>query len=156
MQKFQWKPLMSEADAARYTRVSYYTGRSFYHGTGREAAAGIVAEGARLTSDTVNSFGDGFYLAFDRNAAIDYANQNSHPTLLTAKVLVRNPKKFADSLDVESFLDTNNILFDDLQSTKLTKILIEQGFDAIEVGGNRVLVIIFAKQQIVVFNKEEI
>jgi hypothetical protein len=35
-------------------------------------------------------------------------------------------------------------------------LLKTQGFDAIEVGGNRILVIIFAKQQIAVFNMEEI
>jgi hypothetical protein len=96
-----------------------------------------------------------FYLTFDRDAAIDYANQSPNPTLLTAKVSVKNPKKFADSLAVESFLDANSVPFDDLQSTKLTKILKEQGFDSIEVGGNRILVIIFAKQQIAVFNTEE-
>jgi hypothetical protein len=156
LQQVQWKPLMSETDAERYTRDSYYAGRNFYHGTGKEAANGIVSEGARLTADVVNSYGDGLYLAFDRDAAIDYANQSLCPTLLTAKVSVKNPKKFIDSLDVESFLDENNILFDDLQSTRLTKILKKQGFDAIEVGGNRILVIIFAKQQIAVFQTEEI
>lgn len=151
-----WKPMMSKVEAEEYTRGSYYQGKDFYHGTGREAAAGIVLEGARLTSDVVNSFGDGFYLAFDRVAAIDYANQSPNPTLLTAKVVVQNPRKFADSLAVENFLDENNILFDDLQSTKLTRILKEQGFDSIEVGGNRILVIIFAKQQVAVFNMEKI
>jgi hypothetical protein len=151
-----WKPIMSKTEAEEYTRDSYYQGKDFYHGTGEEAAAGIISGGAKLTSDVVNSFGDGFYLAFDRVAAIDYANQSLNPTLLTAKVSVKNPKRFADSLAVESFLDENNILFDDLQSTKLTKILKEQGFDSIEVGGNRILVIIFAKQQIAVFNTEKI
>ena len=147
---------MSKVEAEEYTRDSYYAGRDFYHGTSQEAASRIVSEGARLTSDVVNSFGDGFYLAFDRDAAIDYANQSRNPALLTVKVSVENPKKFSDSLAVEIFLDANNIPFDDLQSTKLTKILKEQGFDSIEVGGNRILVIIFAKQQIAVFNTEEI
>lgn len=106
--------MMSKAEAEEYTRDSYYAGCDFYHGTSQEAASSIVFEGARLTSDVVNSFGDGFYLAFDRDAAIDYANQSSTPALLTAKVSVKNPKKFADSLAVEIFLDAHNILFDDL------------------------------------------
>jgi hypothetical protein len=156
LQQVQWKPLMSETEAERYTIDSYYAGRNFYHGIGKESADWIISEGARLTSEVVNSYGDGLYLAFDRDAAIDYANQSLCPTLIVAKVSVKNPKKFIDSLDVESFLDQNNIPFDDIQSTRLTKILKEQGFDAIEVGGNRILVIIFAKQQIAVFNTEEI
>jgi hypothetical protein len=151
-----WKPMMSNAEAEEYTRDSYYSDRAFYHGTDKSAAARITNEGARLTSEVVNSYGDGLYLAFDRQSAIDYANQSPYPTLLTARVLVINPKKFADSLAVESFLDENNILFDDLQSKKLTEILKEQGFDAIEVGGKKVLVIIFAKQQIAVFDLEEL
>jgi hypothetical protein len=156
LQQVQWQPLMSETDAERYTKDSYYASRNFYHGTGKESANEIVSVGARLTSEVVNSYGDGLYLAFDRDTAIDYANQSPRPTLLTAKVSVKNPKKFIDSLDVESFLDENNIPFDDLQSTRLTKILKGQGFDAIEIGGNRILVIIFDKQQIAVFNTEEI
>jgi hypothetical protein len=151
-----WKPMMSKAEAEEYTRDSYYSNRDFYHGTAKSAAVSITREGARLTSEVVNSYGDGLYLAFDRDSAIDYANQSPQPTLLTVKISVKNPKKFADSLDVESFLEVNSILFDDLQSTKLTMLLKTQGFDAIEVGGNRILVIIFAKQQIAVFNMEEI
>jgi hypothetical protein len=151
-----WKPMMSETEAEEYTKDSYYSNQDFYHGTDNSAAVCITSEGARLTSEVVNSYGDGLYLAFDRASAIDYANQSPHPTLITAKVSVKNPKKFTDSLAVESFLDENSIPFDDLQSTKLTKILKAQGFDAIEVGGNRILVIIFDKQQIAVFNIEEI
>jgi hypothetical protein len=154
--KMTWKPMMSKAEAEEYTRDSYYSNQDFYHGTDKSAAVSITREGARLTSEVVNSYGDGLYLAFDRESAIDYANQSQYPTLLTVRISVENPKKFADSLDVESFLDANSIPFDDLQSTKLTIILKEQGFDAIEVGGNRILVIIFAKQQIAVFNMEEI
>jgi hypothetical protein len=134
----------------------YYSGQDFHHGTDKSAAVRITNEGARLTSEVVNSYGDGLYLAFDRQSAIDYANQSPHPTLLMARVLVINPKKFADGLAVESFLDKNNILFDDLQSKKLTEILKDQGFDAIEVGRKKVLVIIFAKQQIAVFDLEEL
>jgi hypothetical protein len=151
-----WKPMMSETEAEEYTKDSYYSNRDFYHGTGNSAAVSITCEGARLTSEVVNSYGDGLYLAFDRASAIDYVNQSPSPTLLTAKVSVKNPKKFADSLAVESFLDANNIPFSDLQSTTLTKILKAQGFDAIEVGGNRILVIIFDRRQIAVFNIEEI
>ena len=77
---------MSKVEAEEYTRDSYYAGRDFYHGTSQEAASRIVSEGARLTSDVVNSFGDGFYLAFDRDAAIDYANhsRNHHTDLIDA------------------------------------------------------------------------
>jgi hypothetical protein len=56
---------------------------------------------------------------------------------------VRQPKKFADSIDFESFLGENDIPSDDFQSKTVTKLLISQGFDAVEIGGNRILVIIF-------------
>jgi hypothetical protein len=63
LNRVEWKPLMTETEAAAYTRGSYYEGRDFYHGTTRESAARITTEGARLNSDSVNTYGDGFYLA---------------------------------------------------------------------------------------------
>jgi hypothetical protein len=35
-------------------------------------------------------------------------------------------------------------------------VLISQGFDAVEVGGNRILVIIFDRTQIAVFKSEQV
>lgn len=151
-----WKPMMSEAEAAEYTRDSYYGDRDFYHGTDAENLAGLTSGGARLESESVNSYGDGFYLAFSKQTGIDYANQADRPALVLAKVRVCKPKKFTDSIDFESFLQENDIPADDLQSKKVTKLLISQGFDAVEIGGNRILVIIFDRRQIAIHEVTEL
>jgi hypothetical protein len=43
---------------------------------------------------------------------------------------VRKPKKFADQIDFEGFLQENDIQAEDFQSKTVTKLLIAQGFDA--------------------------
>jgi hypothetical protein len=151
-----WQPLMTEAEASEYTKDSYYADQDFYHGTSAKAAQGIITKGAKLTSNVVNTYGDGFYLAFDKDTATDYARQAPKPTVLTTKVFAQNPKKFRDSMEVEDFLDSNNIPADDSQSQAMTKLLRKQGFDAVEIGGNQILVIIFNKQQLAIFDSEEI
>ena len=79
-----------------------------------------------------------------------------NPTLITAKVNVKNPKKFTDSIDFDDFLDHHRIPFDDLQAKMVTQILIAEGYDAIEVGGDWILVIILDRKQIAVFSVEEL
>ena len=149
-----WKPLMSRAEAEEYTRDSYYAGRDFYHGTSQKAANSITSEGARMQSKSVNTYGEGFYLAFTRESAKEYASQNNDPVILSAKVQVKNPRKFRDSIDLEDFLDANNIPADDSQSKTVSELLISQGYDAVEIGGNRVLVIIFSKTQVAIFYEQ--
>jgi hypothetical protein len=151
-----WKPLMSKAEAEQYTRDSYYQGQNFYHGTSQEAADSITIEGARMVSESVNTYGEGFYLAFTKASAREYASQKNYPVILTAKVDVKNPRKFRDSIDLEVFLDANNIPADDLQSKAVSKLLISQGYDAVEIGGNIVLVIIFNKTQVAIFHSEQL
>jgi hypothetical protein len=151
-----WKPLMSKAEAEVYTRDSYYRGQDFYHGTSTENADGITTEGARIESKSVNTYGEGFYLAFTRKTAEDYARLTESPVVLTSRVNVKNPKKFTDSIDFESFLQANNIPADDFQSKAASKLLIAQGFDAVEVGGDRILVIIFNQTQIAIFQSEQL
>jgi hypothetical protein len=141
-----WKPLMSKTEAEEYTRDSYYRGQDFYHGTDKSAADTITSEGARIESDSVNTYGEGFYLAFVKKTA----------EVLTARVNVRNPRKFRDSIDFEGFLLENNVSADDLQSKTASKLLIYQGFDAVEVGGDRILVIIFNRTQIAIFQSEQV
>ena len=147
---------MSKAEAKDYTRGSYYEGQDLYHGTNAESAAGIVSQGARLASDSINSYGDGFYLAFSRDIALQYARLAVNSTILSARVMVKNPRKFKDSIDFSEFLDLYDIPADDFQSQAITKILIQQGFDSVEVGGNNILVIIFDKRQIVIFQREDL
>jgi hypothetical protein len=151
-----WKPLMSKAEAEEYTRDSYYQGQDFYHGTNQPAADLITSEGARIESESVNTYGEGFYLAFVKKIAEDYARLTNRPSILTVRVNVSNPRKFRDSIDFEDFLLVNNVAADDLQSKIASKILISQGFDAIEIGGNRILVIIFNRTQIAVFQLEQV
>lgn len=144
---------MSKAEAEEYTRDSYYRGQDFYHGTSQEAADAIVNEGARLTSEVVNSYGDGFYFAFAKDIAKQYASEKDPPTILTARV-IKNPRKFRDSIDFDDFLGENNILADDSQSKAVSRILISQEFDAVEIGGDRILVVIFNQDQIAIFQSE--
>ena len=151
-----WQPLMSKAEAEEYTKDSYYQGQDFYHGTSQEAASGITSEGARIESESVNTYGEGFYLAFARKTAENYARLTRSPSVLTARVNVKKPRKFRNSIDFDDFLTDNNIPADDLQSKAVSKLLISQGFDAVEIGGNRVLVIIFNTNQIAIFHSEEL
>jgi hypothetical protein len=152
----QWKSFMTKAEAEDYTKGSYYEGQDFFHGTSSESALGIIAEGAKLTSDRVNTYGDGFYLAFRREIAFEYANSKYCPCIVKARVRVNNPKQIADSIDLDEFLIENNIPFDDSQASTLTNLLLIQGYDALEVGGDRILVIIFDPKQIAVFQIEEL
>jgi hypothetical protein len=69
---------------------------------------------------------------------------------------VSKPRKFRDSIDFESFLLENSVPADDLQSKTASKLLISQGFDAVEFGGNRILVIIFDQTQIAIFQSEQV
>jgi hypothetical protein len=151
-----WKPLMSKAEAEEYTRDSWYQGQDFYHGTDESASDTISSEGARMESESVNTYGEGFYLAFSKDIAKQYASAKDTPAILTVRVNVKNPRKFRDSIDFEGFLLDNNIPADDLQSRFASKVLISQGFDAVEVGGNRILVIIFDRTQIAVFKSEQV
>jgi hypothetical protein len=151
-----WKPLMTESEAAAYTRNSHYAGQNFYHGTNRLAADGIVTIGILLAADRVNSYGEGFYFAFNRSNAVKYAVTNVNSTIVTARVDIKNPKKFKDSIEFDDFLDYHQIPFDDFQSKVVTKILIEEGYDAIEIGGDWILVIITDRTQVAVFAVEEL
>jgi hypothetical protein len=151
-----WKPLMSKVEAEEYTRDSYYQGQDFYHGTSAESADSITSQGARIESESVNTYGEGFYLAFARKTAENYARLTASPSVLTSRVNVENPRKFRDSIDFDDFLTANNIPADDSQSKTVSKILILQGYDAVEVGGNRVLVIIFNPNQIAIFQSEQL
>jgi hypothetical protein len=151
-----WKPMMSATEAAEYTRDSYYQGQDLYHGTNQLAADSITSQGARIESESVNTYGEGFYFAFAKKTAEDYARLTNSPSVLTARVNVSKPRKFRDSIDFESFLLENNVPADDLQSKTASKLLISQGFDAVEVGGNRILVIIFDRTQIAIFQSEQV
>jgi ADP-Ribosyltransferase in polyvalent proteins len=151
-----WKPMMSAVEAAEYTRDSYYQGQDFYHGTNQSAADSITSKGARIESESVNTYGEGFYFAFTKKTAEDYARLTKSPSVLTARVNVRNPRKFRDSIDFEGFLMENNVSADDLQSKTASQLIISQGFDAVEVGGDRILVIIFNRTQIAIFQSEQV
>jgi hypothetical protein len=88
-----WKPLMSKAEAEEYTRDSWYQGQDFYHDTNQSAADSITSEGARIESESVNTYGEGFYLAFVKKTAEDYARLTKSPSVLTARVNVTKPPK---------------------------------------------------------------
>jgi hypothetical protein len=116
----------------------------------------LNAHNFSLVTPLQNSYGDGFYLAFKKSSAAEYARQKPQPTILTTRVNIKNPKKFRDSIEFGEFLVRNNIEFDDFQSQKATEILIKKGYDAIEISGLKTLVFIFNKQQIATFKSERI
>ncbi len=147
--------MMSKSEAEEYTRDSYYQGQDFYHGTSRRNAESITSKGIILDSNLVNSYGNGFYLAFNRYDAMQYADA-SEPRLLTVMVRSNNPKIFQSSIEFLRFQDRAQIPYDDEQAKAITILLIERGFDSIEIRGLGTLVIIFEKEQVVTHQLEQL
>jgi hypothetical protein len=147
---------MSKAEAEEYTKDSYYQGQDFHHGTSAKNASGIASEGVRLTSEVVNSYGDGFYLTFSKDLAKEYSMDYDRPSIVSTKIQAKKPKKFSDSIAFGNFLIENNIPSDDFQSKAVTALLLSQGYDAVEIGGNRILVVIFDCKQVAVYKVEEL
>jgi hypothetical protein len=149
-----WKPLMSKAEAEEYTIDSYYRGQDFYHGTSADNADSITNIGARWSSNSENSYGDGFYLTLDKITAIDYAKDSKDPVVLSARVISNKPRIFQNGTDFYEFLAQYEIPPDENDASFSAKILILEGYDAIEIRGIHTLVIILNPQQIAVFNYE--
>jgi hypothetical protein len=147
--------MMSKSEAEEYTRDSYYQGQDFYHGTSRRNAESIISRGIMLDSYLVNSYGNGFYLAFNRNDAVQYADA-LEPRLLTVMVKSNNPKIFQSSIEFLRFQDREKIPYDDEQAKVISRLLIDRGFDSIEIRGLGTLVIIFDKEQVVTHKLEKL
>jgi hypothetical protein len=148
--------MMSKSEAEEYTRDSYYQGQDFYHGTSRRNAESIISRGIMLDSYLVNSYGNGFYLAFNRNDAVQYADDALEPRLLTVMVKSNNPQIFQSSIEFLRFQDREKITYDDEQAKVISKLLIDRGFDSIEIRGLGTLVIIFDKEQVVTHKLEKL
>jgi hypothetical protein len=149
-----WKPMMSKAEAEEYTITSYYRSQDFYHGTSAGNADGITNIGANWGLNSENSYGDGFYMTPDKMTAIEYAQDSKDPVVLSARVLSRQPKIFQNGTDFYEFLAQYDIPDDENDAGFASKILIIEGYDAIEIRGIQTLVIILNLQQIAVFNYE--
>jgi hypothetical protein len=147
--------MMSKFEAEEYTRDSYYKGQDFYHGTSRRNAESIISRGIVLDSNLVNSYGNGFYLAFNIIDAVQYADA-SEPRLLTVMVKSNNPKIFQSSIEFLRFQDRERIPYDDEQAKVISKLLLDRGFDSIEIRGVGTLVIIFDKEQVVIHKVEKL
>jgi hypothetical protein len=146
---------MSKAEAEEYTIDSYYRGQDFYHGTSCKKAESIISKGVVLDSNLVNSYGNGFYLAFSKSDAVGYVD-TYEPALLTVMVRANNPKIFQSSIEFLRFQDREKIPYDDEQAKTISTLLLSQGFDSIEIRGIGTLVIIFSKEQVVVYNMEKL
>jgi hypothetical protein len=146
VEELSWKPLMTLAEAEVMTDRSVYRGQDFFHGTSASSAEGITSHGAKVVSEQVNSYGDGFYLTSRGDRAVAYARQSETPTILMGRVEAQNPKVFHRALDLTEFLVDNDIPFDDNQATAITQLLKTQGFDAVEVKDLGTLVIFNPKQ----------
>ena len=149
-----WKPMMSKSEAEE-SRDSYYQGQDFDRGTSHRNAESIISRGIMLDSYLVNSYGNGFYLAFDRNDAVQYADA-LEPRLLTVMVKSNNPKIFQGSIEFLRFQDRAQIPYDDEQAKAISRLLIDRGFDSIEIRGLGTLVIIFDKEQVVTHKLEKL
>jgi hypothetical protein len=149
-----WKPLMSKAEAEEYTRDSYYRGQNFYHGTSAENASGIVTGGAKWPLDSENSYGDGFYMTQLESRAAKYAKVNKNPSIVTARILCKNPKIFQNGTDFYEFLGGYEMPVDDSEAGFASRLLISQGYDSIEIRGTQTLVIILNPQQVVAFKND--
>ncbi len=147
--------MMSKFEAEEYTRDSYYQGQDFYHGTSRRNAQSIISRGIVVDSNLVNSYGNGFYLAFNIIDAVQYADA-SEPRLLTVMVKSNNPKIFQSSIEFLRFQDRERIPYDDEQAKVISKLLLDRGFDSIEIRGVGTLVIIFDKEQVVIHKVEKL
>jgi hypothetical protein len=147
--------MMSKSEAEEYTRDSYYQGQDFDRGTSQRNAESIISRGIILDSYLVNSYGNGFYLAFNRNDAVQYADA-LEPRLLTVMVKSNNPKIFQSSIEFLRFQDREKISYDDEQAKVISKLLIDRGFDSIEIRGLGTLVIIFEKEQVVTHKLEKL
>jgi hypothetical protein len=155
----KWKPLMSKSEAEEYTKDSYYRGQDFYHGTSTENADGIVTQGAQWSIDSENSYGDGFYMTPSKVRAIQYASEYKDPTIVSARVLSKNPKIFQNGTDFYDFLGEYQISVDESEAGFASRLLASQGYDASllqrgyanEIRGTQTLVIILNPQQVAVF-----
>ena len=147
--------MMSKSEAEEYTIDSYYQGQDFYHGTSSKNAESIISRGIMIDSYLVNSYGNGFYLAFNRNDAVQYADA-LEPRLLTVMVKSNNPKIFQSSIEFLRFQNREKIPYDDEQAKVISKLLIDRGFDSIEIRGVGTLVIIFDKEQVVTHKLEKL
>lgn len=145
---------MSKSEAEEYTIDSYYRGQNFYHGTSAENADCITTTGAKWGFNSENSYGDGFYMSPDKITAIDYAKDSQDPVVLSARVRSRNPRIFQNGTDFYEFLAQYEIPAEENDAGFSAKILILEGYDAIEIRGIQTLVIILNSQQIAVFNYE--
>ncbi len=141
---------MSLAEAEAMTDRSLYQGQDFFHGTSAESANGITTQGAKVTSEQVNSYGDGFYLTQRVDRAVEYAQQSDSPTILTARIEAQKSKIFNRALDLTAYLVDNNIPFDDNQAMAITQNLKIQGFDSVEVR-DLGTVVIFSPKQLAVY-----
>ena len=149
-----WKPMMSKAEAEEYTRDSYYRGKDFYHGTTVKNADGIVTEGVKWSLDTENSYGDGFYMTPGRARAVQYANEYKDSSIVSARILCKNPKIFENGTDFYDFLSEYTIPVSESEAGFASRLLIKQGYDCIEIRGTQTLVIILNPQQVAVFKNE--
>ena len=80
----------------------------------------------------------------------------SEPRLLTVMVKSNNPKIFQSSIEFLRFQDRERIPYDDEQAKVISKLLLDRGFDSIEIRGVGTLVIIFDKEQVVIHKVEKL
>jgi hypothetical protein len=148
-----WRPSMTLAEAAEYTKDSSYSGKIFYHGTDTAGAQSVSTDGiAPELFNPESTYGPGFYLGKSETIARDYGSG----AVLSIMIKANNPKKFRDGVDfleaAEDYVSANQI--DTLDPViDFTNFLRSQGYDAIEIE-NLGYYVVYEPQQIVVFKTE--
>ena len=139
---------MTEAEATDYVRNSMFKDITFYHGTSGAGASSITTSGIDIQQNRVAVYGQGFYLADDRISAKGYAITKTKPTLLTAKLDMRNPLVVDNYKEVAAAAGTN---FSEDQRINLKA----KGYDGVYVKKIGYYVA-FDPEQVAVYKKEKV
>ena len=150
-----YKPFMTRAEAAAYTKDSYYGNRVFYHGTGSAGADKITKGGVDPTKTRTALYGKGFYMTPVKDEANNYARFESNPERLGVMFNVKKPFVVEDLIDLKSRLQKEGICSRDAGPTKIRQALMKAGYDAIEVT-NVDYFVAFEGKQVAVFEKKKV
>ena len=104
-----YKPLMSQSEAASYTKGTFADGLDFYHGGAQKSIDGITTSGVKIEANTTGMYGRGFYLAAGKLDASSYADASA-PAVLSSRIKTKNPyvMESGDLDKMNSWLDGAN------------------------------------------------
>ncbi|AFZ10908.1 Ig domain protein group 2 domain protein (plasmid) [Oscillatoria nigro-viridis PCC 7112] len=155
----KWEPSMTLAEAEEYTKNSYYSGRTLYHGTSPAGASSITNIGVNPGRFTRGFFGEGFYLTNLEERAKDFSSdENGNPTqgpILKIMLNVKNPKVYQDLTEFDERVANygqETGLQEPERTVRYVEDLKSQGYDAIATRSPEMMLyyIVFDPKQVVV------